>query len=223
MNPGITSKYSTTSTLFAGLAKNILCFRWLLLLLVAGLTIFAFSEMRNLRFDNSNEVWFVEGDPTVELIDKFRDIFGNDDFVILLFESDTFFDSENIRLLGNLAKALEAEVPYLKDMIWLGNVEYIEGVRDGINIYELLETIPETPEEMALIRAKALDESTYLNSLIAPDGQAYTIILEMEKYPEDGGHAGPEKRDRPGGSANPGQAGVCRAQCARCGRAGPAP
>jgi hypothetical protein len=197
MNLGITSKYSTTSTFFAGLAKNILRFRWLLLLLVAGLTIFAFSEVRNLRFDNSNEVWFVEGDPTVELLDKFRDIFGNDDFVILLFESDTFFDSENIRLLGNLAKALEAEVPYLKDMIWLGNVEYIEGVQDGINIYELLETIPETPEEMVRVREKALSESTYLNSLIAPDGQAYTIILEMERYPEDGDTLDPKSEIAP--------------------------
>jgi hydrophobe/amphiphile efflux-3 (HAE3) family protein len=182
---------------FSSMADKLLRFRWLGIIAVVLLTVFFAFQMQGLKFDNSNEVWFVEGDPTVELLDKFRDVFGNDDFVILLFESENFFDSENIRLLGNLAKALEAEVPYLKDMTWLGNVEYIEGVQDGINIYELLETIPEDPEEMAMVREKALSESTYLNSLIAPDGQAYTIILEMENYPEDGDTLDPKNEIAP--------------------------
>ena len=161
-------------------------FRWLGILAVVLLTVFFAFQMQGLRFDNSNEAWFVKDDPAIELLDKFQDIFGNDDFVILLFESDDFFMPENIRVLGRLADALADEVPYLKDMTWLGNVEYIEGVEEGITIYELLESIPETPEKMADVRKKALSEPTYLNNLIAPDGKAYTIILEMEEYPEGG-------------------------------------
>ena len=182
---------------FSSLANKLLKFRWLGIIAVVLLTLFLAFQMQGLKFDNSNEAWFVEGDPTVELLDKFRDIFGNDDFVILLFEFDNFFKPENIRVLGRLAKALEAEVPYLKDIIWLGNVEYIEGVRDGINIYELLETIPESPEEMVRVRKKALSESTYVNNLISPDGQAATIILEMEKYPEDGDTLDPKSEIAP--------------------------
>ena len=91
MKPNANPEYLTrTSAIFTRLAETMLSFKWLLLVLVAGLTIFAFSHMQNLRFDNSNEVWFVEGDPTVKLLDKFRDVFGNDDFVILLFESENF-------------------------------------------------------------------------------------------------------------------------------------
>ena len=40
---------------------------------------------------------FVENDPSVKLLDKFRDIFGNEDFVVLLFESEDFFEAGNIR------------------------------------------------------------------------------------------------------------------------------
>ena len=198
MNSEVTPEHSSgISALFVRLVKTILSFKWLLLILVAALTIFAFYEMRSIKMDNSSEAWFVEGDRTVELLDEFRDIFGNDDFVILLFEFDNFFKPENIRVLGRLAKALEAEVPHLKDITWLGNVEYIEGTEDGINIYELLETIPETPEEMARVQKKALNESTYVNNLISPDGQAATIILEMEKYPEDGDTLDPKKEIAP--------------------------
>ena len=172
-------------------------FRWLGIIAVVLLTVFFAFQMQGLKFDNSNEVWFVEGDRSLDLIDKFRDVFGNDDFVILLFESRDFFEPENILVIRRLAEALEAEIPYLKDMTWLGNVEYIEGIEDGVKIHELLETVPEDPEEMAEVRKKALSEPTYVNSLISPDGQSAAIILEMERYPEDGDTLDPKNEIAP--------------------------
>jgi len=182
---------------FSSLADKLLRFRWLGIIAIILLTVFFVFQMQGLKFDNSNEVWFVEGDRSLDLIDKFRDVFGNDDFVVLLFESENFFEPENIRVIGRLAEVLEAKVPYLKDMTWLGNVEYIEGAQDGVKIYELLETVPEDPEEMAGVRKKALSEPTYINSLISPDGQSAAIILEMERYPEDGDTLDPKNEIAP--------------------------
>ena len=117
MNSGITSKYfSGTNTFFARLAGGILRWRWLLLLMVFIMTLFAFYEMRTLRMDNSNESFFLEGDPTKLLLGKFRDTFGNDDFVYVLIETDNFFKPETIRLIKTLAQDLEAHVPYINDM-----------------------------------------------------------------------------------------------------------
>ena len=82
-------------------------------------------------------------------------------------------------------------------MTWLGNVEYIEGIEDGVKIHELLETVPQDPKEMAEVRKKALSESTYVNSLISPDGQSAAIILEMERYPEDGDTLDPKNEIAP--------------------------
>jgi len=182
---------------FSSLADKLLRFRWLGIIAVILLTVFFAYQMQGLKFDNSNEIWFVEGDRSLDLIDKFRDVFGNDDFVVLLFESRDFFEPENIRVIGRLAEALEAEVPYLKDMTWLGNVEYIEGIEDGIKIHELLETVPQDPEKMAGVRKKALSEPTYVNSLISPDGQSAAIILEMDRYPEDGDTLDPKNEIAP--------------------------
>ena len=112
MNPGITSKYfSGTNTFFARLAEGILRWRWLLLLIVLLTTIFAFYQMKTLRMDNSNESFFLEGDPTKLLLDKFRDTFGNDDFIYVLVETDDLFRAETIRLIKKLAEDLEAHVP----------------------------------------------------------------------------------------------------------------
>jgi hydrophobe/amphiphile efflux-3 (HAE3) family protein len=186
MNPGITSKYfSGTNTFFARLAEGILRFRWLLLLLVFLLTIFAFYEMRTLRMDNSNESFFLEGDPTKLLLDKFRDTFGNEDFVYVLIETRDFFEPDTIRLIRKLAEDLEAHVPYVKDMKFLGNVEYVEGVEGGIEISDLIEEIPETPEEMKLARERAMNEPLYLDNLISRDGKTAAILLECERYPDE--------------------------------------
>lgn len=186
MNPGITSKYfSGTNTFFARLAEAILRFRWLLLLLVFLLTIFAFYEMRTLRMDNSNEAFFLEGDPTKLLLDKFRDTFGNDDFVYVLIETDDFFRANTIRLIKKLAEDLEEHIPYVKDMKFLGNVEYIEGVEGGIEISDLIEDIPETPGKMKLVKERAMNEPLYLDNLISRDGKTVAILLECERYPDE--------------------------------------
>ena len=186
VNPGITSKYFTgTNTFFARLAEGILRFRWLLLLLVFLLTMFAFYEMRSLRMDNSNESFFLEGDPTKLLLDKFRDTFGNDDFIYVLVQTDDFFRADTIRLIKTLAQDLEAHVPYVKDMKFLGNVEYVEGVEGGIRTSDLIEEIPETPEEMKLVKERAMNEPLYLDNLISRDGRTAAILLECERYPDE--------------------------------------
>ena len=186
MNPGITSKYfSGTNTFFARLAECILRFRWPLLLLVFLLTIFAFYEMRTIRMDNSNEAYFVEGDQTLVTYNRFHDTFGNDEFVYILFETGDFFQPETVKLISALATDLEENVPYVKDVKFIGNVEYIEGIEGGIEIYDLMEEFPETPQQMEIIRKKALAEPLYLNNLISPDGKTAAILLELDPYPGD--------------------------------------
>ncbi len=186
MDPGITSKYfSGTNTFFARLAEGILRFRWVLLFLVLIITIFAFFEMRNLRMDNSNESFFREGDPAMLLLEKFQDNFGNEDFVSVLIETRDFFEPDTIRLIKKLAEDLEEHVPYVKDMKFLGNVEYVEGVEGGIEISHLIEEIPETTEEMKLVRERAMNEPLYLDNLISRDGKTAAILLECERYPDE--------------------------------------
>jgi predicted RND superfamily exporter protein len=174
-----------SNSFFAKLAGFILAWRWPLMVAVLLLTAFFFYEMRGLKMDNSNEGFFIEGDQTLVTYNKFHDTFGNDEFVYILFETDDFFQPDTIRLIGKLATDLEANVPYVKDVKFIGNVEYIEGVEGGIEIYDLMEEFPKTPQQMEIIRKKALAEPLYLNNLISPDGRTAAILLELDPYPGD--------------------------------------
>ena len=141
---------------FYFLACKIIRFRWQAVLLIVPLTAFFAYQMQGLVFDNSNEIWFVKGDRTLEIMDKFKATFGNDEFVFILFDTEDFFQPDTIRRIGRLADDLEAHVPYVKDMTWLGNVEHIEGIKGGVEIHELIKNVPDTAEEMAKIKEKAL-------------------------------------------------------------------
>ena len=46
------------------------------------------SGMGDLRFDNSYEIWFVDGDPALASYDEFVRLFGSDESLIVLVEAE---------------------------------------------------------------------------------------------------------------------------------------
>ena len=73
---------SRSMRFFESFANLVLRFRWLVILLVILATGFFLMKMQGLKFDGSLELWFVEGDPAMERLNKFKDAFGNDHFFL---------------------------------------------------------------------------------------------------------------------------------------------
>ena len=177
---------SRVSRFFSASTEHLLRHRWVLLLCLGATTLFLAGQTRHLELDTNNDIWFVEGDRTLELSDRFKATFGNDDFVYVLFESDDLFRPENVRRAAALADALEEEVPHLLELTWLGNVENIEDREDHIEIDEFFASAHEDPEALERLRPRALAEPTWVNDLISTDGRIAGLLLEMDAYPEDG-------------------------------------
>ena len=70
-------------------------------------------------------------------------------------------------------------------MTSLANVEFVEGVPDGIEIYELLEDFPESQEALLAIRDKVLGKPLYVGGLVSADARYAAIILEMDRSSVD--------------------------------------
>ncbi len=170
---------------FSTLTRRLLGARAVTAILVVLVTAFFAYGSSFVRLDASNENWFVEGDRSLELINRFKAVFGNDDFVYVLFETDDFFRPEEIAKLDALARDLDAAVPYVSDITWLGNAEFIEGRQESVEIEELMPALPETLEEARRIRAKAMGETIYVDSLISRDGKVAGLLMEMAPYPDD--------------------------------------
>ncbi|MCP4036971.1 MAG: RND family transporter, partial [bacterium] len=176
---------SYRDALFGTLADHAMRARWPVLALAALLTgVFAWQS-QYLEFDSSNEIWLTEGDPTLERMDKFKALFGNDDFVFVLYDAGDFFTREPIRRMAALAEDLSQRVPHLIDHTWLGNAEWIEGREASIEIDPLMDPLPQTDEELARARTRALSEPSFLDTLISRNGETAGLLLEMDTYPDD--------------------------------------
>ena len=103
------SRALTRARTFVGFLET---WRYGVLLLVAVLTFGSLFLMRDLRFDNSDESFFTDDDPAVVAIERFRELFGNEDFVyVAVRNGGDIFDRDTLRLLDSLALALEKDVP----------------------------------------------------------------------------------------------------------------
>jgi predicted RND superfamily exporter protein len=172
---------------YAKLTDHIIRRRWWWLLGVILVTVFFGMQMQKVRFDNSSEIWFVEGHESLIAKDRFDAAFGNDELSFLLFtKEETPFTPANLRAMKALAEQFEEEVPYARKVTWLGNVERIRG--KGKDSQEVLieDFLPEIPDSQGAIDARlreALDEPFYVDKLISRDATVLTMTIELDSYP----------------------------------------
>jgi uncharacterized protein len=170
---------------FSSITGRIIDHRWGMLIVIVLLTIFFAVQMQNLRLDNSNENKFLKNAPAMVVSEKFERIFGNEDFVYLLFDIGDSPSPHTLGVIHQLAMELAAGVPYLKDLTWLGNVEHVRGVDDGVEIRDFFDPFPMSSRDVINALNEALKEPLYVNSLISEDKKIIGLSMEMDVYPTD--------------------------------------
>ena len=162
--------------------------RWVVLaicLLLLGACAYFASQA---RFDNSFEAYFDTDDPAYAAYNQFREDFGSDEISYILYEAPGLphgpFDLGVMRKIASLTEALE-EVPFVKEVTSLANVEYVEGVPDGLEIYELLEEFSGGQQELLEIREKVLAKPLYVGGLVSREGDYAAIIIDMDRSSVD--------------------------------------
>lgn len=174
---------------WGNLTANIIRFRWLWLLGVIGVSVFFGLQMSKVRFDNSNDIWFVEGHSVLKAKEKFDEAFGNYEYVYILFTQDeTPFTPENLKGMAKLPDRFMEEVPYAHRVTWLGNVERVLAAGpDGseVLIEDFMPVIPESTEAIEEKLKHALTEPEFVNNLLSRDGSVLTMFVELETYPSE--------------------------------------
>jgi predicted RND superfamily exporter protein len=142
-----------------------------------------------IRFDNSFETYFDRDDPAYAAYLQYREDFGSDEVSYVLYRAPGTphgpWDLQVMRKIERLTEALEDEVPFVKEVTSLVNVEFLEPMPGGIEIYGLLEDLPESQEALLEIKQKVLRKPLYVGALASADGEHAAIVIEMEKSSVD--------------------------------------
>ena len=171
---------------FASLARAIYHNRIKTLFIMAVLIAAIVSQLPKLTIDISTEGFMHKTDPTLIDYNNFRDQFGRDELIIVAIRSPEIFEGNFLEKLKNLHEDLKENVPYIEDITSLINARNTRGEKDQLIVEDLLENWPKTPEEIALIRQRTLDNPLYKNLLISEDSKMTTIVIQTQAYSSAG-------------------------------------
>ncbi len=144
----------------------------------------AATGLRNLVIDTSTESFLRTGDPVLERYEAFRDQFGRDDVIIVSVEPDELFTLESLAELKELHDALASGVPYLASITSMVNARSTRGDGDRLIVEDLMQSWPDSEQDLVALRSRVLANPLYRNLLISPDGNVTTIALELARFSE---------------------------------------
>ena len=171
---------------FESLAAFVIRFRWPV---IAGVVLFVLalgSGLPKLKLDTSTEGFLHQNDPHLLRYNTFKDQFGRDDMAIVAIDAGDVFTFENLNRIKALHDDLAANVPHLNDITSLVNARNTEGKEDRLEVDDLLRHWPETDQELAEVKKRAMSNPLYTNLLLSENGSFTTIVLELDAYSSQG-------------------------------------
>ncbi|MDA8872156.1 hypothetical protein N9I76_01410, partial [Candidatus Thioglobus sp.] len=105
---------------FAKVPGQLIPYRKTVLALALLSTIFMGYGASRFVLDTSFDVWFSESDPAIEALDDFRDQFGSDDGLFIVYEAKDgdVFSNKSLTLISEITEVLD-NYRQISDDVWL--------------------------------------------------------------------------------------------------------
>lgn len=147
------------------------------------LAIISVAVSKNLKFDNSVSIWFLENDPEIKVYREFLKTFKTDEVLIIHAKTkkDEVFTPHNLEKIHRLTEKIK-KVKYVEDVLSITDGEIIYPRGDEIVVSPPFSNFPPSEEEIE--RAKNLIRGTEIEKLVSEDGRS-TLILAYVKHIEE--------------------------------------
>lgn len=171
---------------FEKLAQSIIKRRWLVICSFIILIAVSVIGLKKIVVESSYDNYFLEDDPMLVQSDKFKAIFGNDNYVAVLTECDNTFTKQSLELIRGLSKELMDSLSYSEKVTSLTDIEFMTGTEEGMTIEQIVpEEIPSDEASLDSIRQKAYSKPNIARKLVSKDGRLTWILLKLRAFPED--------------------------------------
>ena len=151
------------------------------LLLLTGIAGYYYATLPT---ETSVESLIIENDPDLKFYEKFKEQFGEDEFLVVGFQHDNLFSSEILQFIQKKTEELE-KIKEVKEVISLTNVENILGTDNDFIVRPLVDEIPDTLKKSNSIKYQALNNELIHKNLISDTGNAALFLIRTEAHPGD--------------------------------------
>ena len=175
--------------LFGGLGLWMYRHKFVVFLVAIALLVTGAYFATKLRADNSLSSYFNPGDVAYHAYLEYQDEFGSDEVAYLLYSVPKSahgpFDLDAMQRIATLTEDIEYEVPFVKEVTSLTNVEFITADGDFLEIHELALDMPEDQAGLVERGLAMMGKPSYRGSIIDDDALHGAIIIEMTKSSTD--------------------------------------
>jgi predicted RND superfamily exporter protein len=99
---------------------------------------------------------------------------------VLLIKSEDIFSVHFLDRLRKFHEDLENTLPLLSEVNSLINARYIEGKDGTLQVNDFFENLPQTEEQAAFLKEKALAYPLYRNSYITQNGDSMIMVIKTQ-------------------------------------------
>ena len=142
------------------------------------------TQIPKVEFVSNSETFLREHDIVRQTYDRFLEQFGRDDAVIVAVAPPEVFDLPFLEKLRDFHHELEEKVPYVHEVKSLINARHTRGERDQLIVGDLFEDWPTRPEELAVLRTRALANPLYRDIVLSRDASLTSVVVELDAYAE---------------------------------------
>lgn len=165
------------------LAKQVIRFRWLVVVVAALVVGFVASGAQNLQFATNYRVFFSKENPQLTAFEDFQSIYTKSDFITFVVKEKTG-DVFNPRTLQALQELTEAswQIPFNNRVDSITNFQHTEAEEDDLIVADLVEDNPHTltSQELDKVRQTALSEPTLVKRLVSDNGQTTGVNVTLQ-------------------------------------------
>jgi uncharacterized protein len=153
------------------------------MLAFAALAGVAFYQASKVTQDTSLDAYFDPEDPAFQHYKAYQKEFNSDEVIYLVYKAknarEGVFDLDTMKKIDSLTRAIEAEVPFVRKVTSLTNVETIEAQGDDLVIHRLSDLPSYGNDEVSHLRDFTMARTLYVGTLVSKDAQHGAILAEM--------------------------------------------
>lgn len=164
-------------------------YRWLFVLLLVCFALLSASGMRHLVFSNNSRMFFSKDNPQLQALEALERTYTKVENVLYILapKSGNIFEKESLAAIEFLTEQAW-QLPFSSRIDSLSNYQHTKALGDDLVVEDLISDAENlSQEEIANIKAVALNQPMLLHSLIDPGGSVTAININIIK-PDDGSY-----------------------------------
>ena len=172
---------------FKKIATFQLKYRWLCLGLLAAVTVVGLIGVKSFKVGSADEDEFISVRESAKKNDaRFKELFGSNDSIVLLFESDDVFKPDVLQAIKDIGAELLEKVPYADSITSITDTDITVGTVEGIEISNpFRDGIPDNPEALKKAKDFILSRKSIVNKLVTQDATETWLMLSLKATPPE--------------------------------------